>query len=336
MGRPLAFGLLALGAGAIAGAVLEGQRGSRATQLPLPLTYPKLATDSRGRPLSDAFWRWFGESDAVDDQGRPLVLYHGSDEAFDAFEVQRTSYGYFFAPDRATAAYYGPHVYAVYLKAENIADLNDEATFEKVAREAVDSDTLERHTMTDWGWSPVDSRALRKQLAIEIAEALALEAAHKRTSRLWAWWRATIKDLTLSKEERRDMLAADRTAIAETVEYERWDEDDAVIEAFWKVAPEVRRRAFDRAYPLLNADIEQARRSYGSQEFYMNEQDNFLHAAENLGYDAVIMADPSSTGESISWVMFDPKRIKSVKNQGTFDPKDARMSFNRAPRKSRG
>ena len=68
----------------------------------------------------------------------------------------------------------------------------------------------------------------------------------------------------------------------------------------------------------------------------MNEQDNFLHAAENLGYDAVIMADPSSTGESISWVMIDPKRIKSVKNQGTIDPKDARMSFNRAPRKSRG
>jgi len=32
------------------------------------------------------FWRWFGDSKAVDDHGRPLVLYHGTNRDFDVFE----------------------------------------------------------------------------------------------------------------------------------------------------------------------------------------------------------------------------------------------------------
>lgn len=263
-----------------------------------------------------------------------MVFWHGSEEeGFDAFEVQNTSYGYFFAHDKETARYYGPHLYEVYLKAENIADFDDDETFYKVAREAVDSDKLERHEMTDWGWNPMQSRDFRKKFAEEIREALGNESTSRRTSKVWAWWRATLKTLDLTSEERRALLAGDSVAIAETVEYESWEDDDDVVEAFWKAVPK-RKVAFDREYPLLNTDIELARRSYGDQDFYMNEQDNFLHAAENMGYDAVIMSDPSSTGESTSWVMFDPSRIKLVKNRGTFDPGDARMSFNRTARKS--
>lgn len=45
------------------------------------------ATNSRGHPIHstreglDSFWRWFGGSRAVDEHGRPLVVYHGTTNA---------------------------------------------------------------------------------------------------------------------------------------------------------------------------------------------------------------------------------------------------------------
>src|SRR5690606_3733614 len=44
-------------------------------------------TNSNGQPIAATeegirnFWRWFGSSRVVDDQGRPLVVYHGTPEA---------------------------------------------------------------------------------------------------------------------------------------------------------------------------------------------------------------------------------------------------------------
>lgn len=48
-------------------------------------------TNSKGRPIASNdddirnFWRWFGDSVMVDDQHRPLVLYHGTAGDFEAF-----------------------------------------------------------------------------------------------------------------------------------------------------------------------------------------------------------------------------------------------------------
>ncbi|HPW22273.1 MAG TPA: hypothetical protein PLE61_15845 [Vicinamibacterales bacterium] len=47
-----------------------------------------LNQDGRFTP---AFWRWFGESKVVDDQGQPLVVYHGTDASFSEFGVGRRS-----------------------------------------------------------------------------------------------------------------------------------------------------------------------------------------------------------------------------------------------------
>lgn len=49
-----------------------------------------ITTDSDGRSLGEspealaAFWAWFGDSKAVDDQGRPLVLYRLYDNLYSA------------------------------------------------------------------------------------------------------------------------------------------------------------------------------------------------------------------------------------------------------------
>jgi hypothetical protein len=51
------------------------------------------ASDSSGKTIHPTregtrnFWRWFGASLAVDERGRPLVVFHGTSSNFDAFEA---------------------------------------------------------------------------------------------------------------------------------------------------------------------------------------------------------------------------------------------------------
>lgn len=48
-------------------------------------------TNSDGKPIHPTkeglqnFWKWFGDSEAVDDNGKPLVMYHGTNADFDTF-----------------------------------------------------------------------------------------------------------------------------------------------------------------------------------------------------------------------------------------------------------
>lgn len=88
------------------------------------------------------FANWFGDSKVVDAKGCPLVVYHGTNECFDAFEWSMvgdaqegklfSGAGFYFADNEADARAYGEHVHAVYLKAERILDLRDTEQF-KVA-----------------------------------------------------------------------------------------------------------------------------------------------------------------------------------------------------------
>ena len=89
-------------------------------------------TAESSAPSSAAFRRWFGASEVVDEQGQPLVVYHGTTAGgFDAFRPnyrkgEQLGFGIHFAQDRGFAAKYAedptvarkgktPKVYAVYL-----------------------------------------------------------------------------------------------------------------------------------------------------------------------------------------------------------------------------
>ncbi len=76
------------------------------------------------------FWRWFGDSKVVDEQGRPLVVYHGSRESFDVFDIEKSgsatgNFGYFgkgfyFTTNIQAAKDYGADGFrSFYLKANN-------------------------------------------------------------------------------------------------------------------------------------------------------------------------------------------------------------------------
>jgi hypothetical protein len=88
---------------------------------------------SRGMQGLVNFWRWFGDSKVVDEQGRPRVMYHGTRADFDVFDTTRYSMwgeGAFFTSDAETAAIYAgnaqgdgpPRVIPVYLKVESDDD----------------------------------------------------------------------------------------------------------------------------------------------------------------------------------------------------------------------
>lgn len=84
--------------------------------------------DGHSRPNSFAFRQWFRGSKAVDSHGHPLVVYHGTDADFDAFDSQKARFpddkgAFFFTDHHGTAEGYG-RVMAVYLALRNPLIIN--------------------------------------------------------------------------------------------------------------------------------------------------------------------------------------------------------------------
>lgn len=71
------------------------------------------------------FEKWFGDSKVVDENGEPLVVYHGTDSGFDVFNRSMSGKnsdvkeGFFFSSDIGIAATYGVERVPTYLKMDN-------------------------------------------------------------------------------------------------------------------------------------------------------------------------------------------------------------------------
>ena len=82
---------------------------------------------------SPEFKKWFGNSKVVDENGEPLVVYHGSPEKFNVFSYENVGaqgttegYGFYFTPDKNIAKGYAEkrgegELFEIYLKIENPA-----------------------------------------------------------------------------------------------------------------------------------------------------------------------------------------------------------------------
>lgn len=90
---------------------------------PVPAFKRDAATFSRTD--ADAFKRWFGDSKVVDDQGKPLVVYHGSTADIEAFDPSKSPIGnraLYFTSRRELADVYAKDagvVYPVFLSMQN-------------------------------------------------------------------------------------------------------------------------------------------------------------------------------------------------------------------------
>lgn len=104
-------------------AVLRGKvkpaRYDMATKTLYQLPQAAYGADSKADINTPEFKRWFGDSLVVDENGRPLVVYHGTDAEFDVFDRGKASsaygskYGFYFA-NKEVAEGYGD-VMPVYL-----------------------------------------------------------------------------------------------------------------------------------------------------------------------------------------------------------------------------
>ena len=90
-----------------------------------------------------AFYEWFGDSKVVDDQGRPLVVYHGTRAEFDTFDTrsenvsnglakifgQQVNMGSHFTTSKEDSRVYRSRIYGVYLKIYNPYFVDDGMKF---------------------------------------------------------------------------------------------------------------------------------------------------------------------------------------------------------------
>lgn len=109
-------------------------------------------------PSSAAFRRWFRQSQVVDAQGAPLVVYHGTDTAFDAFDLAqagRRTHGaraaspaVYFTSSLRLARSYATHerVLPVYLSIQNPYRVDAEgSSWKNVFPEAVEAARVHGH-----------------------------------------------------------------------------------------------------------------------------------------------------------------------------------------------
>ena len=88
---------------------------------------------------TEAFKQWFGKSMVVDENGEPLVLYHGSSKKFDRFDMSKVGTssgenkdsgyfgtGFYFTPHQGLAEKYGPVLYKSFLRINQIQTFNEE------------------------------------------------------------------------------------------------------------------------------------------------------------------------------------------------------------------
>lgn len=125
-------------------ALLTKPEGQTLNQLPETIDVDGVSRptlNSNGRPIAATeggirnFWRWFGDSKVVDKDGRPLVVYHGTDadvtefsKKFQGRATRATSSkdGFFFASSPRTAKSYADHA-ATVAPVQELIDKADKA-----------------------------------------------------------------------------------------------------------------------------------------------------------------------------------------------------------------
>ena len=248
---------------------------------------------------------------AAKKHGFTIDAYHGSPEpGLTKIDGMNTAYGIFLTPDSETADYYAAgdkgRTYHVYLKAENVLDLTDDVERSKFFNEHLGSGNKEWHIFDRN--SGEYRKPSRSEVSSAIDDAISDRGADKVCEELGVDGGGVAPDDGLSEVIRDEA-----------------DEDEVVSYLggngyFGKDA-----REFD---PQVN-EIESV---YGTQDnFYINYQNDVMRAAKNAGHDMVIFDDPSSTGESTSYVVFSPKHIRSADpvmkdDNGTVIPPSKRFS----------
>lgn len=200
---------------------------------------------------AENFKKWFGKSKVVDENGKPLVVYHGTNASdFDTFDTNyvgmawitpATEYANAYADDVEDA-----RVYPLYAKIEN----------------------------------PFDFGFRDSETQVPISE---------MTHRVIDGINKAFEDGTINKEKAQSFIKQIR-------------------------------------------GLEEVRRYKGFRRVYewINEVPGLTTALKDSGYDG-LMAREGKQGKHHAYAVFSPTQIKSIYNQGTWNPEDARISYKQPP-----
>lgn len=242
------------------------------------------------------FMEWFGDSVVVDERGRPLKVYHGSPNAdISSLSKQDTAFGFFFSPDEMTAEYYtggDGKVYHAYLKIENLLDLTDEAVRHRAFDEVFGGGETVRMVQDRYGeMGEVDKEDLMNAL-VEI---------HTYHPELLGELMELAPGLSETDDEF-EPIDAFYSADLSWLDIDLMDDSSPL------------KTAIEEMFTTVDEDVMYVERAYGSQDFYMNYQDDVMMWAAGNGYDGVLFDDPSPTGQSLSFVVFSPDKIRFVES----------------------
>lgn len=246
-------------------------------------------------------------------KGYTIEAFHGSKEKeLTEISISRTSYGLFFSPDiQTTKGYTGDdgksyHV-LIYAPEDKILDLTDEYTKYKFFDEQFSSGNIKYVDRNN------NEELSDKDMINVIINSL------KTNPEILKFLNSKYPPEEDETEE--EMYENLEYAIEENI-YDLIDEP-----IIWKL--------FEDDYYKIDEDVLDILNAYGSQDFYWNYQDSVLKTANQLGYFMVVFDDlaTSSGGESISYVVFDPKNIKladkeTYDNNGNVIPLEKRFNRN--------
>lgn len=93
--------------------------------------------------LNDAFWSWFGNSKVIDNNGNPLIVYHGSKAKFDTFDKTFSQggtwgVGIYFGTDAYKNFYNGGNMYKAYLSIQKPFVVNSQQEYRAITDDAWD------------------------------------------------------------------------------------------------------------------------------------------------------------------------------------------------------
>jgi N12 class adenine-specific DNA methylase len=274
---------------------------------------------------TDAFKKWFGNSKVVDENGEPLVVYHGSDNPeFKAFDIGRLGEntgaasalrGFFFAKSADNAEMY------------TTPDITSEAF---LSRQKEVYDQFNKITQKREGRARQQMKSLPKPVKKAKASLRELDIA-KREYDAGKLSKKQYEDRVLDANDVLDNTTKDDVAVAKklyaqdrrlTVEFYEAKLEKDKVDYFVKMYLQRDR------YAKFNPGIIPAYLSIKNPKIHdFNHEvrgditfSEILDEAIADGNDGVIFKNVNDPITDDIYVVFSPTQIKSIFNRGTFDP----------------
>lgn len=289
------------------------------------------------------FWKWFGDSKVVDEQGRPLVMYHGTRSSFDFFDIDKAN----------KQALYGPGFY--FTSSEDVAGgtggaQTDEDVYIKsafnLAGYAFQGRSFELEPLTKRQLSHVRRLFSGKEIAREVREDIGVARNWKNGYKAlhtgekeFANWVANDAPLWF-----RDRIKAIRKQITSPQVYPVYisaqnplylgkvlteEEADNTLRKLGKVFPQeiitktksIIEKDFSNKEAVTNNTI-YSELSY--QQGYQGDKSFLNKDIEDSGFDSMTHEGGNivgTMGKHSVVIIFNPTQIKSaIGNRGTFSP----------------